>query len=1167
MAFSSGTFTLVAGNPVVSGSTISTSWTNDTLSDIATAGLSLCFVKDGQSTPTANIPFSGFRIMNLAAAGAASDALRAAHMQNGAVWTLGQVSGASTIAGSPSPVPAAYAQGQTFLLWVVNNQSSQATLNVASLGARSIFWNIATATDNTLRANRAAALHYLSTASQTGFHILGYSGFLSAGLISTRGDLVSGAGSSQVHVIPPGVNNSILATTASATGGIGWHESLHMDGQLSSSATASFAYVRASIFPGTIPTTATASFNSIVAAGAIRGSATASFRSLVVGNSYVGPWPTTATTVITESVFCDGRLNASTASFSYVVVNQLGAGTGTASSVAFLAVKTSAQNDFATAGTTVVTYQDRIFDLDGTNFSTASSVYTAPKSGRYLFNVSVALADNVNLGASANLRLRTSNRTYQHKFTMDGMSAKPSNWTAAMQVTADMDSGDTAQVEIAVTASAGGGGGTITFDAATAASAFAQTAITGFTVGSDSNRVLYVAVNRDPEVDVTCQNVAWRDSGGTASQNLTQIAYISSVTASSYTQLWRLYAPNSGAKDIRVNFASPATCFIGVVSYSGVHQTSANEAVVAYHSNTTTVSSDISVSSSANSRVVDFLRLRGNVATQTVGAGQTERATVATPGGGGWFGISDEAGTASVTMSWAGSAAVRLHIAISLNPGTAAASTGSTDIMAGSTASMMSYFSGFLAATSVTGGGGGGGTYRQPGPTQGGTGGLPYVPNASGYGCNTRHAYAGTSAPQILRVTHLGGGTTAGSFGWAITQRYPRIIVFDVGGVIQANTSTVWTMSGSSASYCYIAGQTAPTPGITLRGGAALEIANCHDVVVQHIKVRPGDANQSRDGIHLIADSDYCYNVVLDHCSVSWSTDGNVDMFQNAGFGVHDVSVRYCIIAEGLHNNSFQSDHSTGALAVSGTTTASGTGNNRFNITYANNLFARNAYRNPRVADVHNIMIVNNLIYGSRGNQLDQIEVSAHYGTNVYGSICGNNFIPSSVGSASPTICLRGDEGPGGIHVYLGATSSNDNRGPLYSSANHLAIVSLRGMSYGASTADNIVMTTSNKIGWAEGVVEMPTIDVESFILTNAGAFSGDRDSIDARIVNAVSTRTNSGTATAFINNESAVGGYSSTATASVGLVLPNNPHDVMPSGYTRLEEWLHEYLQIVEGL
>ena len=75
MAFNgSGVFNLVSGNPVVTGTTISSTWANNTLSDVAT-GLSNCVTRDGQSPATANLPMGGYKLTGLALATATGDAL------------------------------------------------------------------------------------------------------------------------------------------------------------------------------------------------------------------------------------------------------------------------------------------------------------------------------------------------------------------------------------------------------------------------------------------------------------------------------------------------------------------------------------------------------------------------------------------------------------------------------------------------------------------------------------------------------------------------------------------------------------------------------------------------------------------------------------------------------------------------------------------------------------------------------------------------------------------------------------------------------------------------------------------------------------------------------------------------------------------------------------
>ncbi len=76
MPYSAGSFSLYAtGNPVVTGTTISSSWANNTLSDIAT-GLSTCVLKDGSQTITANLPMSSFKITGLAAGSTNGDSVR-----------------------------------------------------------------------------------------------------------------------------------------------------------------------------------------------------------------------------------------------------------------------------------------------------------------------------------------------------------------------------------------------------------------------------------------------------------------------------------------------------------------------------------------------------------------------------------------------------------------------------------------------------------------------------------------------------------------------------------------------------------------------------------------------------------------------------------------------------------------------------------------------------------------------------------------------------------------------------------------------------------------------------------------------------------------------------------------------------------------------------------
>lgn len=92
MPFSSGTFSLYTpGNPVVTATTITTSWANNTLSDIATA-LTTCVLKDGTQTITANLPMAGFKFTGLGAGSANGDSLRYEQLfSTSAVTLLGEI--------------------------------------------------------------------------------------------------------------------------------------------------------------------------------------------------------------------------------------------------------------------------------------------------------------------------------------------------------------------------------------------------------------------------------------------------------------------------------------------------------------------------------------------------------------------------------------------------------------------------------------------------------------------------------------------------------------------------------------------------------------------------------------------------------------------------------------------------------------------------------------------------------------------------------------------------------------------------------------------------------------------------------------------------------------------------------------------------------------------
>lgn len=134
----SGTFVInSAGTPYVSGTVISSTAANALNNDLAT-GLTTAITKDGQTTPTANIPLGGFKITNLGAGTVASDAARLSQVQNSGTTTLISITGTDTITGTVSPTLTAYTAGQVFSFVVAATNTGAVTLNVDSIGVKSV---------------------------------------------------------------------------------------------------------------------------------------------------------------------------------------------------------------------------------------------------------------------------------------------------------------------------------------------------------------------------------------------------------------------------------------------------------------------------------------------------------------------------------------------------------------------------------------------------------------------------------------------------------------------------------------------------------------------------------------------------------------------------------------------------------------------------------------------------------------------------------------------------------------------------------------------------------------------------------------------------------------------------------------------------------------------
>jgi len=107
---------------------------------------------------------------------------------------------------------------------------------------------------------------------------------------------------------------------------------------------------------------------------------------------------------------------------------------------------------------------------------------------------------------------------------------------------------------------------------------------------------------------------------------------------------------------------------------------------------------------------------------------------------------------------------------------------------------------------------------------------VPVFPGAQGFGVETSAGRFG----RIHRVVNL-QDHGPGSLRAALEAPEPRIVVFEVAGEVELATDLV-----VRTPFLTLAGQTAPGPGITLRG-AGLRVAS-HDILIQHLRIRVGDA-------------------------------------------------------------------------------------------------------------------------------------------------------------------------------------------------------------------------------------------------------------------------------------------------------------------------------------
>lgn len=414
---------------------------------------------------------------------------------------------------------------------------------------------------------------------------------------------------------------------------------------------------------------------------------------------------------------------------------------------------------------------------------------------------------------------------------------------------------------------------------------------------------------------------------------------------------------------------------------------------------------------------------------------------------------------------------------------------------------------------------------------------IPAFPGAEGFGANSLGGRGG----QVIEVTNL-KDSGPGSLRAAIEAKGPRVVVFRVGGTIE-----LLTRIRIENPYITIAGQTAPGGGIAIKNHPSnirspLEIKT-HDVVMRYIRSRPGPSSKPSDTIDALTISGG-YNIIIDHCSLSWATDENVNTWKD----VRDLTIQWSIIAEGLDKSSHpKGAHSKGMLLGS-------EGAERISIHH--NLFAHNYDRNPDINVTGVVDLVNNVFY----NAARWTEIKDKYGNGRQQVNIVNNYYK-----------LGPDSGKKGYEVFY---YSNTGRRPQ---------VYVKGNTGFHRPADNLPeeLIVREDSRWMAVRGRFPSAPVttvsarEAFdqVLARAGATFPQRDAADRRIVNNVINGDGK-----IIDDPSEVNGWPEIASGAppqdsdrdgmpdsweekLGL-NKNDPSDSRVdtggTGYTKLEEYLN---------
>lgn len=389
-------------------------------------------------------------------------------------------------------------------------------------------------------------------------------------------------------------------------------------------------------------------------------------------------------------------------------------------------------------------------------------------------------------------------------------------------------------------------------------------------------------------------------------------------------------------------------------------------------------------------------------------------------------------------------------------------------------------------------------------------------PGAEGGGKYTTGA-RGSNKREVYHVTNL-NSDGKGSFADAVSKS-GRVIVFDVGGTIEL-TKTLKIQNNDLT----ILGQTAPGDGITFTGADILIGNGVENVILRYLRIRPTDKNGGEyDGLG----GRWNRNIIIDHCSVSWSVDETLTLYAGSSESEDytpssNVTMQNTIGSESLRmSNHFKGSHGYGGI-WGGT-----------NSSYHHNLMVHHDSRSPRLdRELKNTDVRYNVIY-------DWGRTNSAYGGEPYSynNVTQNGTYVNWIGN----------------YYKYGPSTADSLRSRIFDISNNEGIKPYAQFCFLGNyvdgndevTADNskginnIKMADLKSTPFDMGEYELPEQTAQQayeYVLENAGATLPKRDAIDARIVADVKNGTGR-----VINNADEVCGYVTPTKTDRVFEIPEN--------------------------